>query len=254
MEGLIKGPLSCYILERSENMKVKIGDTLYDSEKEPILLILSDVEKGHISSMSRFPEMVKYCSYPEDSTMMDIEVLAFMDIETFEDVPVPKEPERRFPILGGRGRTGEDIPWAALEPHREQAMRNHGQTLERLAERGGLGWSEALAVIEDRLWKNEMREEEAKLKVLQITSKKCVSCGGDLIWGDFAYNQNTCWECFKKEISVMQERIDQYPSWAWGKRSYHKEILNWMTAIVGNGSDQSLYRKEQDEKRRNRTW
>lgn len=31
-----------------------------------------------------------------------------------------------------------DVRWELVEPWREQAMRNHGQTLERLAERGGL--------------------------------------------------------------------------------------------------------------------
>lgn len=30
------------------------------------------------------------------------------------------------------------VPWAYAERFREQAQRNHGQTLERLAERGGL--------------------------------------------------------------------------------------------------------------------
>ncbi len=53
---------------------------------------------------------------------------------------------RRFPIQGG-----PSIPWWIIAPHEKQALRNHGgQTLERLAERGGLGPSEALAVLEDR--------------------------------------------------------------------------------------------------------
>lgn len=37
----------------------------------------------------------------------------------------------------------------------EQAMRNHGQTLERLAERGGLGADEALALAERRNWRRQ---------------------------------------------------------------------------------------------------
>ncbi len=45
------------------------------------------------------------------------------------------------------------IPWGLIEPHRLQAERNHWQSLERLAERGGLAPSEALAVLEDRPWK-----------------------------------------------------------------------------------------------------
>jgi hypothetical protein len=64
--------------------------------------------------------------------------------------------ERTFPIL----LTYEDrrrgvscpssVPWKLVEPHRAQAMKNHSQTLERLAERGGLGPEELRAVVEGR--------------------------------------------------------------------------------------------------------
>lgn len=58
--------------------------------------------------------------------------------------------ERRFPIL-----RGGSIPWDLIAPHEKQALENHcGQTLERLAERGGLGTCEAVAVLEDRRWKH----------------------------------------------------------------------------------------------------
>ena len=69
-----------------------------------------------------------------------------------------------FPILGAN----ISIPWSILEPHQAQAMANHGgQTLRRLAERGGLCWVETLAVLEDRPWRR-MDEMEAKHRVLQI--------------------------------------------------------------------------------------
>lgn len=42
------------------------------------------------------------------------------------------------------------IPWAIIESHEQQAQENHGQTLRRLAERGGLCASEAVAILEDR--------------------------------------------------------------------------------------------------------
>lgn len=45
------------------------------------------------------------------------------------------------------------IPWEVLEPHEAQAQRNHSQTLKRLAERGGLGADEAVAVIENRQYR-----------------------------------------------------------------------------------------------------
>jgi len=39
-----------------------------------------------------------------------------------------------------------------LEPHERQAQRNHQQTLEELADRGGLDPSEMMRVLEDRKW------------------------------------------------------------------------------------------------------
>lgn len=60
---------------------------------------------------------------------------------------------KRFPVLSrNRNGWGEDksVPWEILEPHRAQAMTNHGQTLERLAERGGLSPEELLAIVLDK--------------------------------------------------------------------------------------------------------
>jgi hypothetical protein len=63
-------------------------------------------------------------------------------VQRFERV----ECVRRFPVLVGqsrvpyavRDRWPRSVPWAFAETFREQAEDNHGQTLERLAERGGL--------------------------------------------------------------------------------------------------------------------
>ena len=46
------------------------------------------------------------------------------------------------------------IPWAIIDPHRRQAERNHGQSLERLDERGGLDPTELFAVLTDRDWRD----------------------------------------------------------------------------------------------------
>lgn len=43
-----------------------------------------------------------------------------------------------------------EIPYAVIAPHACQAYMNHGQSLQRLEERGGLCESELLAVLEDR--------------------------------------------------------------------------------------------------------
>ena len=46
-------------------MKVKVGDRIYDGEKEPVMVILSEDDKGLIASME--VGATKYCSYPEES-------------------------------------------------------------------------------------------------------------------------------------------------------------------------------------------
>ena len=58
--------------------------------------------------------------------------------------------DRLFPLL--HGRMLKSVPWSLLAPHEKQAQKNHGQTLERLAQRCGLSACEALAVIEGRAW------------------------------------------------------------------------------------------------------
>lgn len=55
-----------------------------------------------------------------------------------------------MPIMGATLLS--EIPWDMIAPHEEQAQSNHGQSLERLASRGGLGASEALDIIEGRRW------------------------------------------------------------------------------------------------------
>jgi hypothetical protein len=72
------------------------------------------------------------------------------------------------------------VPWSLFEPHREQAQKNHGQALERLAERGGLGPDEMLAIIEGRRW-HAMDEADAlaQLKALVQPAAPPVSGDGD---------------------------------------------------------------------------
>lgn len=74
----------------------------------------------------------------------------------------------KFPILN----TNEFIPLDLIKPHENQALKNHcGQTLKRLAERGGLDWIETLCVLEDREYKNNISIEEARNKVLEILKR-----------------------------------------------------------------------------------
>ena len=65
-------------------------------------------------------------------------------------------PDDRFPVMGlGYGRPGEakhTVPLALVAEHEAQAKSNHGQTVGRLKERGGLSWCELAAVLGDRKW------------------------------------------------------------------------------------------------------
>ncbi len=55
-----------------------------------------------------------------------------------------------MPIMGSTLLS--EIPFAMLVPHEQQALANHSQTLERLAQRGGLSHSEAIDILEGRRW------------------------------------------------------------------------------------------------------
>ena len=53
-------------------MKVKIGNTIYDSNKEPIMLILDAFDRENIENMDF--EATRYCAYSEgSSTIADME-------------------------------------------------------------------------------------------------------------------------------------------------------------------------------------
>ena len=62
-----------------------------------------------------------------------------------ENELLKKKLARRFPIMGSGS-----IPWHLLARHEDQAMKNHDQTLEELASRGGLDVQEAIQVMRDQ--------------------------------------------------------------------------------------------------------
>ena len=43
-------------------MKVKVGDKVYDGNKEPVMVILTEQDKINIANM--LPEATRYCMYP----------------------------------------------------------------------------------------------------------------------------------------------------------------------------------------------
>lgn len=72
-----------------------------------------------------------------------------------------------MPILKSAKSSIPCIRWSAIAGHERQAMQNHGQTLERLAERGGLGVCEAVAIIEDRKW-HRMDKQTAEDRLMAL--------------------------------------------------------------------------------------
>jgi hypothetical protein len=71
---------------------------------------------------------------------------------------------RWFPILQEVGIGA--IPWEMIEPCEAQAKRNHDQSLERLAERGGLGASEAVCVLNGQSLRDMLRDNKEAVRVL----------------------------------------------------------------------------------------
>lgn len=55
-----------------------------------------------------------------------------------------------FPVLSKDKLVLSSVPWEILND--QWARNNHGQTLQRLADRGGLSFSEMAAIIEKREW------------------------------------------------------------------------------------------------------
>jgi len=58
--------------------------------------------------------------------------------------------ERQFPIHPSDRKTIASVPWGLVAPFAERAARNHSQSLDRLAERGGLGLQELWCVLNDK--------------------------------------------------------------------------------------------------------
>lgn len=52
-----------------------------------------------------------------------------------------------------------------------EAWKNHGQSLSQLAQRGGLSWAEALAIIEGKNW----RDAEHNENTAEVTVRKMVA-------------------------------------------------------------------------------
>ena len=55
--------------------------------------------------------------------------------------------------------------------HEGQAWKNHGQSLTQLAQRGGLSWAEALAIIEGKKWRDAEHDEN----IAEVVVRKMIA-------------------------------------------------------------------------------
>lgn len=58
-------------------MKVKVGDKIYSADEEPVMVILSDVDKLNILNYIRTTDFTKYCAAPDNLT--EEEIRKFME-------------------------------------------------------------------------------------------------------------------------------------------------------------------------------
>ncbi len=86
---------------------------------------------------------------------------------------------KTFPIMVPyiRGRyidCPHAVPWDIIAPHERQAQLNHGQSLERLAERGGLSPREFVAVMTDCPFREVARSIPTEEGFAIAFIKRCV--------------------------------------------------------------------------------
>jgi hypothetical protein len=62
---------------------------------------------------------------------------------------------------------GPSVPWSLVAPHEGQARNNHDQSLDRLAERGGLSPSELWCVVLGKHWRERPADDDVSLEWLR---------------------------------------------------------------------------------------
>lgn len=82
--------------------------------------------------------------------------------------------QKLFPVMLDM-RTVAYVPFSLVKAHERQALRNHMQTVERLADRGGLDCTELAAVLEDREWRR-ISPEEAWVAIWNVCLPASAAC------------------------------------------------------------------------------
>jgi hypothetical protein len=78
---------------------------------------------------------------------------------------------RRFPIHSSDHGLLDSVPWELVAPHEAQARINHGQSLDELASRGGLGLTELAFILMNERWRPTPPKPEHRKKARQDALK-----------------------------------------------------------------------------------
>jgi hypothetical protein len=82
-----------------------------------------------------------------------------------------------FPVLPRYGEyERRTVPWDFVRPYEARAQKNHDQTLEVLAARGGMSECELIALAEDRPWKS-MDARDARARLAELVARWEVTHG-----------------------------------------------------------------------------
>lgn len=151
--------------------EVASREALATPEQKPVMVLVTEamverlaVELARASLAEALPDREEVPMALVEPVIANYRNVARKALEATLSVPAAEqkaEPvaRKRFPILKGDGAT---IDWQLVEDHGGQAQQNHYQTVHRLAERGGLSWSELHAVLHNQRYR-DMDANEAML-------------------------------------------------------------------------------------------
>lgn len=95
-------------------------------------------------------------------------------------MPIQNSPRREWPYKPDPTLDGPFV-WEPTAEDRRWADRNHGQTLERLKERGGMSWCEMVSIVGHRKWqKADQHAAKAECASILAALKASGAQGGDV--------------------------------------------------------------------------
>jgi hypothetical protein len=120
--------------------------------------------------------------------------------------------EKRYPI-----QDGPSVPWSYMTPHESTAVKNHGQTLQRLAERGGLGCGEAELIVTDQ----PLSPKEGEWNWVELKRR----------WIERAERVNNAW-LETAQLRAENARLAADLAAARAERDRMREALAWAVGFI----------------------